>query len=187
MEKPAEKQTKKRIDQPKSRTDIDRRDMKRIRKIQSHILFQEIWKKLQEAEEDRIFCRHTMEHFLDVARLMYIYSLEDGAAIRKDVIYAAALLHDIGRYEQIVHGTPHDLASARIAEEIMMDCGFEKNERMMVQNAILGHRSKESAASEECLTAYLYRADKKSRNCFSCPARLECNWPQEKKNLWIEY
>lgn len=187
MEMSTEKTTEKPMDQLKSDTYIDRRDMKRIRSIQSNSLFQEIWEKLQEAEEDRIFCRHTMEHFLDVARLMYIYSLEDAAAIRKDVIYAAALLHDIGRYEQMVHGTPHDVASARLAEEIMKDCGFEKDERTMVQNAILGHRSQESAASEDCLTAYLYRADKKSRNCFSCPARAECNWPQEKKNLWIEY
>lgn len=42
-----------------------------------------------------------MEHFLDVARLMYIYNLEDQAGFSKEMIYAAGLLHDIGRYEQM--------------------------------------------------------------------------------------
>ncbi|MDO4305817.1 MAG: HD domain-containing protein [Eubacteriales bacterium] len=170
-----------------SNENMEIRNMERIRHIQRHPLFQELWKKLQDAEKDRIFCRHTMEHFLDVARLMYIYSLEDGEKIRKDVIYAAALLHDIGRYEQIVSGTPHDIASAGIAEGIMKDSGFTADEIHIVQNAILGHRKKDSLTSEDRLTAYLYRADKKSRNCFACPAEAACDWPKEKKNLWIEY
>ena len=51
--------------------------MKRIDQILSHPVFREQFALLQEAEKDRIFCRHTMEHFLDVARLMYIYNLED--------------------------------------------------------------------------------------------------------------
>ena len=53
--------------------------MKRIDQILSHPVFREQFALLQEAEKDRIFCRHTMEHFLDVARLMYIYNLEDQA------------------------------------------------------------------------------------------------------------
>lgn len=158
----------------------------RIRELQAHPLFRELCEKLREAERERIFCRHTMEHFLDVARLMYIYSLEDGAGIKKDVIYAAALLHDIGRYEQLCCGTPHDIAGARIAAEIMKDCGFTGEEIQSVQNAVLGHRREASAAGEDRLAAYLYRADKNSRNCFSCPARAECSWPEEKKNLWME-
>lgn len=170
-----------------SKTNIERKAMERIHDIQAHPLFQELCEKLQNAEKDRVFCRHTMEHFLDVARLMYIYSLEDGAAVKKEIIYAAALLHDIGRYEQIRYGTPHDIASAGIAETIMRDCGFSQKEIRMVQNAILGHRNPESLTSGDSLTAYLYRADKKSRNCFACSARAACNWTKEKMNLWIEY
>ena len=60
--------------------------MKRIHKIQNHPIFREQYQLLVEAEKDRIFCRHTMEHFLDVARLMYIYDLEDGAGIDKEII-----------------------------------------------------------------------------------------------------
>lgn len=163
------------------------RGMDRVHEIQVHPLFRELREKLQIAEKDRVFCRHTMEHFLDVARLMYIYSLEDGIAIKKDIIYAAALLHDIGRYEQIISETPHDIASARIAKEILNDCGFTAEEIQTVQNAILGHRKKESAVSGDSLTSYLYRADKSSRNCFVCPVQAECNWPAEKKNLRIAY
>ena len=79
--------------------------MKRIDQILSHPVFREQFALLQEAEKDRIFCRHTMEHFLDVARLMYIYNLEDQAGFSKEMIYAAGLLHDIGRYEQMEKGT----------------------------------------------------------------------------------
>lgn len=163
------------------------RDMERVHRIQSHTLFQTLWKNLQEAEENRAFCRHTMEHFLDVARLMYIYALEDGAMLRKDVIYAAALLHDIGRYEQLVSGTPHDLAGAQLAGEIMEDCGFTSEEIQSVQGAISEHRKRDGAPGRKTLSAYLYRADKQSRPCFVCPMREACNWPEETKNIWIEY
>ena len=94
--------------------------MKRIHKIQNHPIFREQYQLLVEAEKDRIFCRHTMEHFLDVARLMYIYDLEDGAGIDKEIIYAAALLHDIGRFRQYEEGVPHDVASAQIATVILL-------------------------------------------------------------------
>ena len=75
--------------------------MERIQKILNHPLYQEQFKLLQDAEKDREFCRHTMEHFVDVARLMYIYTLEEKTNVSKELIYAAALLHDIGRYELI--------------------------------------------------------------------------------------
>lgn len=38
-----------------------------------------------------------MSHLLDVARIAYIRNLEKGYGFRKDVIYAAAVLHDIGK------------------------------------------------------------------------------------------
>lgn len=159
--------------------------MERIKKIQMHTRYRELYDQLYEVEKERAFCRHTMEHFLDVARLMYIYNLEEQAGLAKELIYAAALLHDIGRLEQLTAGTPHDEASARLAAEIMGDCGFAAAEVAAVQRAVLGHRRKDSLASTDALTRYLYRADKKSRNCFCCPAEADCNWPPEKKNMWI--
>ena len=114
--------------------------MKRIDQILSHPVFREQFALLQEAEKDRIFCRHTMEHFLDVARLMYIYNLEDQAGFSKEMIYAAGLLHDIGRYEQMEKGTPHHLAGARLAERILTDCDFSLTEQKSILAAIRSHR-----------------------------------------------
>ena len=33
----------------------------------------------------------------------------------------------------------------------------------------------------------LYRADKKSRPCFACPAEGACSWPPSKKNLLLKW
>ena len=65
--------------------------MERIQKILNHPLYQEQFKLLQDAEKDREFCRHTMEHFVDVARLMYIYTLEEKTNVSKELIYACLL------------------------------------------------------------------------------------------------
>lgn len=165
--------------------------MDRINLIWNHPLYREQFKKLVQAEEERIFCRHTLEHFLDVARLAYIYNLEEQAGVERDLIYAAALLHDIGRFRQIQDGTPHDKASAVLAGQILPDCGFLHNEISDIQTAILEHRGhadapndgKNSTAAK--LSHYLYQADKRSRCCFVCPAEPQCNWSAEKKNLQI--
>lgn len=161
--------------------------MERIHKLQNHPVFTEQCRLLREAEQERFFCRHTMEHFLDVARLMYIYNLEDEAGLDKELIYAAALLHDIGRYEQISCGTPHHIAGAGIAGLIMRDCGFDENEIHAVQEAIQSHRTENGQEEGNRLAVYLYLADKQSRNCFACQAFSECNWPAEKKNMLIRY
>ena len=56
--------------------------------------------KNRAAEADRRFCRHSMVHFLDVARIGTIIALEEGLKINREWIYAAALLHDCGKHEQ---------------------------------------------------------------------------------------
>lgn len=161
--------------------------MMRVRKIPEHPLYRECVEKIGEAERERIFCGHSQEHFLDVARLMYIYALEEKSSLSRELIYATALLHDLGRWEQIEKGTPHHIAGERIARIIMEECGFSADEQDAAGKAIAGHRNSESQKSSDALTRYLYRADKKSRNCFSCRALSVCDWPEEKKNLYIEY
>ena len=74
--------------------------------IWKHPLFQSSFQRIQEWEKDRIYCRHGMEHFLDTARIAYIRSLEENIPVSKDQIYAAALLHDIGKWQQYEDGTP---------------------------------------------------------------------------------
>ena len=78
----------------------EQRRMQRIWKIYEHPLFIEGLVKNKDAEKERIFCHHDMNHFLDVARLMYIFSMERGYAFGKEEIYATALLHDIGKWQQ---------------------------------------------------------------------------------------
>lgn len=159
--------------------------MERVNRILHHPLYAECVEKTRKYEEERIFCRHDMSHFLDVARLSWIENLEKGLGIGKELIYAAALLHDCGRFRQYEDGTPHELASAQIAEGILMDCGFGEPEREEILRAVSGHREK-TLAQEESLCGVLYRADKKSRPCFVCPAEKACSWPSPKKNLLLE-
>ena len=158
--------------------------MERVEAIRRHPLFSGEYGRLWAAEANRPFCRHGMDHLLSVARLMYLYSLEDQSGIPKDLLYAAALLHDIGRYAQLTRGTPHHIAGAQMAGEILPACGFSLEETARIQRAILAHRSGDHS---DLLAAYLYRGDKQSRPCFACAAEPDCNWPAEKKNMEITY
>lgn len=230
--------------------------MNRVNLIYNHPLYKEKFDKLQVAEKDRIFCNHTLEHFMDVGRLMYIRYLEstvellqepgmsqedsmvrensmareasmvrensmarNNLAVTREIIYATALMHDIGRISQIENDIPHDVASAKLCDVILPECGFAQWEIVMIKQAILEHRndlcsndllsndpcSNDSCSNNSCfnnllhfystqennfghtLSKLLYWADKKSRNCFNCPAYTECNWSFEKRNSHISY
>ena len=160
--------------------------MDRIDSIINHPAFRENLRKNQEAEKDRHFCRHDISHFLDVARIGLVISLEEGLNIERELIYGAALLHDIGRHMQYARGIPHEKASALIAPEILRDSGFDNEETSVIITAILNHRN-EVVAQENSLRGVLYRADKASRPCYACSAERECSWKDEKKNKSICY
>lgn len=158
--------------------------MDRVNQIWKHPLYQTELHKLQLLEADREFCRHTPEHFLDVARLAYIRALEENYSVSKELIYCTALLHDIGRARQYEDGTPHDEAGAIIAGQILKELGFPPEEMEAIVSAIRGHRAE---TNQTILGQLIYRADKKSRNCFSCKAEPECYWSSAKKNMTIQY
>lgn len=160
--------------------------MKRIDKILNHDLFNECLKKTYAFEEERIFCRHNMEHFLAVARIAQILNLKQKLHMKKAYVYAAALLHDIGRYRQYEDGTPHEKASGVLAAQILKDCGFAEDEIRLITEAILSHRNAD-VEKEKSLRGILYRADKLSRSCYFCPVESKCNWKNEKKNLTLRY
>ncbi len=164
--------------------------MKAIEEIRNHPLYVESYKKLEHAEQERIFCCHQMEHLLDVARIAYIKSLEQKLEIRKEVIYAAALLHDIGKYRQYTEGIPHEKASAEIAEVILNELSeelFSETEKASILRAILGHRRpREDMEDMEALERLIYTSDKQSRNCFACKVQEECDWDVGKKNTVLE-
>ena len=160
----------------------------RLEAIRNHPLYQSSLRRLNDLERGRIFCRHGMEHLLDTARIAYIKSLERALPLSRDLIYAAALLHDIGKWEQYENGTPHELSSARIAEEILSGLPphlrFSPEETETILTAIRGHRKLRE--TPELLEALLYESDKASRACFSCPASEACNWATTKKNKEID-
>ena len=156
----------------------------RINKIYRSDKFQYSIKKIGELEADRIFCRHNLQHFLDVARIAYIMCLEQGLNIKKDIVYAAALLHDIGRWLQYEQGIPHETASSSLAYDILTEAGYDKGEIEYIQKAIISHRSSNENID---LCGILYKSDKLSRACYMCSAQKECNWSAEKKNKGIVY
>ena len=160
---------------------VDRADQ-----ILFHPKYQYALEEIEKWDKERQFCRHGIGHFLDVARLTYIHCLEAGVDVGKDVVYAAALLHDIGRYRQYEAGIPHEEASASLADEILPECSFSEEEQAQIRDAILGHRRKEAGAAKgSALAELLCRADKLSRNCFACAVREACNWPKDKMNMGI--
>lgn len=158
--------------------------MERVNRILQHEAFQQHMRENEAAEKERIFCHHDMAHFLDVARIAMILNLQEGVGLSQSMIYGAALLHDIGRHEQYKAGTPHEAASARIAPDILADCGYEPEEIQEIAEAIALHRDSETAERHD-LAGILYRADKASRACFSCKASGQCNWKEDRKNLEI--
>ena len=157
--------------------------MENIDKILNNKLYKESLEKLKLHEKDREFCNHTIEHFIDVARIAYIMVLEENIEISKEVIYAIGLLHDIGRVKQYEDGTNHDLASVEMSKEILSETKFDKEEVNIILNGIANHRSK----SDNKLEEIIYRADKLSRQCFNCKAGKECYWSKEKKNFKVAY
>ena len=143
--------------------------------------FQHNLRKIEDLEKGREFCRHNMQHFLDVARLMYIMNLENNFNIPKYIIYVTALLHDIGRAEQYEKGTPHHTAGVEIAKNILQQCKYDTKEIEKILEAIGNHR--DNTENLNSLSHLLYKSDKLSRNCIHCKATEDCKWPIEKKNL----
>lgn len=146
--------------------------------------FLSILSSLKNMEEDREFCRHGIEHLLDVARIAYIISLEKGLKIDRDIIYTAALLHDLGRGEEYISGKDHHATGAVMAEEILKEMPYSSEEITMITSAIAAHGQKSEG---DDLAGILYAADKLSRICFMCPANEKCNWDENKKNHVLRY
>ncbi len=160
--------------------------MERVNQIYKNPTYQEHIRKIKLAEENRIFGHHDVDHFLAVARIATIMNLEEGLGIDKELIYATALLHDIGRHVQYADGTPHDVASVKYAPEIMNEAGFEAWEQEEILHAIAEHRNAK-IASEKSLAGIIYRADKASRACYACEVQDQCNRADEKRNFVIKY
>lgn len=158
--------------------------MDRVNAILKHPIYMETLEEIKLLEEDRIFCRHNLEHFINVARISYIMNLEENLGFSKELIYVVGLLHDIGRGEQYKNDTPHEVASYEISKDIMKDIHFTDEEKSFVKDGILGHRKEDKTSK---ISSLFYRGDKLSRECFRCASNSLCNWKAEVKNLTVKY
>lgn len=167
--------------------------MERIENIITHKDYKYYLDKIEDCEKERIFCRHDRKHFLDVCRISYLLYLEDEQLQKvtpfsreevKELLYAAGLLHDIGRWREYEEGISHEIASADLAESILKDACFDQKEIELILELILSHRNKDKEIGSG-LSRIFSQADKQSRECFWCMAADECNWKEERKNRSI--
>lgn len=158
----------------------------RINKLLNHPRYQEYVIKIKSHEVNRSFCTHDLTHFLDTARIGYILNLENKLNIPKDIVYGAALLHDIGKWQQYENGISHERASAELCIQLFIDAGYQQEEVDLMKLAILSHRDP-SVEDVKSLAGILYIADKLSRKCYECKMTHQCDWSDEKKNFHISY
>ncbi len=154
--------------------------MDRADKIYNHPTYKKIMQKIADTEKDRIYCLHGVEHSFDVARIAYIIALENGIKIKKDIIYAASLLHDLGRGVDYHNHTPK---SIELADEILHDCDFGEDEISQIINAIDLHGEENGNG----LLGIIQKADKVSRLCLNCKSIDTCKWKKEELNMNITY
>ncbi len=163
--------------------------MPRVDAVWESALYQREYQRLEELERERVFCRHGLQHLFDCARIMWILNLERGFGLDREIVFATALLHDIGKAQQYETAEPHDVAGERLAREILLALpaahAFSAEEIDAICTAIRGHRHLREGA--EVLERLLYQADKASRACFACPSdvRAACSWSDAKKNLAV--
>lgn len=173
--------------------------MERVNQILKSTAFMNNYQLIEGYEETREYCKHNLGHFLDVARIAYCLYLEEADVISisakqselihetiKELIYATALLHDIGRHVQYEKGIGHEIASSQIAPTILENCGFTSHEIPLIVESILKHRDSESRSRQD-LVGWIYRADKFSRPCFGCHKQETCDRAPNKKQMVISY
>jgi putative nucleotidyltransferase with HDIG domain len=158
--------------------------MKRINNILNDPEYLTYLNKIQKAEAERVYCHHDLTHFLDVSRIAFILSLEGKLDIDKEIIHAAGVLHDIGRWMEYENGLDHAAASRALGAGILRKCGFSDIEMEEILSAIAGHRNLSGAS---VLTDILYKADKLSRNCTLCDARATCKKFQNDEKPFLQY
>lgn len=145
-------------------------------------LFEEKIREIKDIEKDRVYCKHGLEHLLCVARIAELLAMEEGRGDKKEMIYAASLLHDIGRADEYKKGVSHERAGGLLAEIILSECFFNKEEKEKIKEVVENHKKE---GGENYLQELIHKADRLSRNCFSCEVRDSCKWEEEEKNKTV--
>lgn len=133
--------------------------------------------QIEELEKNRFFCKHDLYHLVETARIMLLEN-EKSKRFTSDVIVATALLHDLGRLDEYNGGLSHEQAGVIISKKILNECKFDEKEILQITKAISQHRQE----NEDDLSALLYFADKRSRQCYNCRAKNDCYWDSKLKN-----
>lgn len=160
--------------------------MERVNKILGNRQYLDYLNKNRMYDINTKYCNHDLNHFFDVARIAYILNLESNLKIDKEIIYASALLHDIGKWQQYSEGIPHHISSSLLCVELLKRCDFRQDEIDNIKEAVYNHRNS-TIKDDKTLSGIIYQADKLSRKCFDCISEKECDWTDEKKNLYIKY
>jgi hypothetical protein len=100
------------------------------------------------------------------------YRQEEARRAVKELVYAAGLLHDIGRWLEYETGEDHALVSGKLAVPILMESGFLDNEISLIVAAIREHRGTEEKKSY--LGMVIARADNLARGCVLCQTKDGC-------------
>lgn len=175
--------------------------MEFVERILRHPAYNEYLRLNAEAEKDRLFCVHDLQHALDVARVAYIIALERELDIDKEIIYITALLHDIGRWKQYQAGLDHALEGAFLAESILHDICVPEQYTHVILDAIKGHRRKGinkdkpiknaicnmKTDTKPVLGDIIYESDKACRLCVGCGKLDECNWYKDGSKPVFKY
>ncbi len=174
--------------------------MKRIDLLISDPLYNEYLQRNAHEEMEPKFCLHDINHHIDVARITFILVLENndlesflqesGISNRiaaKEVIYAAGLLHDIGKWKEYREGAEHASYSAKLARGLLPRALFTPQEIEIICRAIYEHR--EISNNMSFLGERLYRANNLSRICSQCIYNEQCPKVQQKEISvgWPEY
>lgn len=161
--------------------------MKYVERLIRSQTFLDIQKQLDKQEQTRRFCKHGLDHSLDVARIAQLMNLELGFLQEKEEIYLSALLHDLGRVEEYESGIPHQSASFETAKKLLEEIQYPIHLWEPILQRVLEHRHLNISNEEITKDNFFWFADKRARNCFVCQQKDECNWKTEKKTKTVEW
>lgn len=148
--------------------------MTRVNLLLEHGDYSYYIQKIDNSEKERAFCKHGFEHGINVARIAYAYLLEKGElSLSKESVYAAAILHDIGRWVEYETGEDHAEVSARLALPLLKTCGFSSEDIQVILKGIREHRL-HSEDKLSLLGAALALADDWARDCRHCSVQARC-------------
>ncbi len=101
---------------------------------------------------------HDFSHTERVVRLCLRIGREEGADL--EILYAAALLHDIARDDGDAKGECHARLSAEKARPILEKAGFPREKQEAVVHCIETHRFRSDAPPQSLEAKILYDSDK---------------------------